>query len=93
MLSRLRMTVDDCIVEYLSLGGRVFGKPRHFHQLVGPLVWLERTKYDAARLENVVHEVLGRRGERVERNGHFKSEEGLCRTLVIGTLLILHSYC
>ena len=91
MLSRLRMSVDDCIAEYLALGGQVFGKPRHFHQLIWPLAWLDRTKYNATKLENAIHQVLERRGERVERNGYFKSEEGLCRTLVNSILLILNS--
>ncbi|KAF8537718.1 hypothetical protein BDD12DRAFT_717299, partial [Trichophaea hybrida] len=28
MLGRLRMSVDDCLTEYNTLGSQVFGKPR-----------------------------------------------------------------
>ncbi len=81
MLGRLRMSVDDCIDEYLRLGGRVFGKPRHFHQLVKPLIWVDRTKYDAKIFEDVIQDVTERRGK-IGGGSRFKSEPGLCKTCV-----------
>jgi hypothetical protein len=88
MLSRLRMTVDDCIQEYLNLGGRIFGKPRRIHQLVKPLFWLNRTKYDAKVLENVIQDVTNRRGNK-GGGSCFEGEPDLCRRLVIRLLLTL----
>ena len=81
MLSRFRMTVEDCITEYVNLGGRVFGKPRHFHELIKPLYWINRTKYDARKFVDVINAVTERRGK---RNGgsRFESDADLCRTLV-----------
>lgn len=79
MLSRLRMTVDDCIEEYVNLGGKIFGKPRHVHQLIRPLFWMPRTKYDANKLRDIVRLVTERRGRR-DGGSHFVSDQDLCRT-------------
>ena len=75
------MTVDDCITEYLNLGGEIFGKPRHFHELITPLFWINRTKYDANKFVKVINDVTGRRGK---RNGgsRFENDADLCRTFV-----------
>jgi hypothetical protein len=81
MLSRLRMTVEDCITEYVNLGGEIFGKPRHFHELIRPLYWINRTKYDARKLVDVINDVTGRRGKRGS-GSRFESDADLCRTLV-----------
>jgi hypothetical protein len=83
MLSRLRMSVDDCIHEYLNLGGKVFGKPRHLYALVLPLWRFKRTKYDAEILKDVIDDVAHRHGRHNDTNNFFKSEEGLCRTSVV----------
>jgi hypothetical protein len=88
MLSRLRMSVDDCIEEYLTLGGEIFGKPRHFHQLQKPLLWWNRTKYDAEVFKKVIQDVTGRRGRRGDESNRFASEPGLCSTSVIKTVII-----
>jgi len=81
MLSRLRMTVEDCITEYINLGGKIFGKPRHFHELVTPLFWINRTKYKAKKFVKVINDVTERRGK---RNGgsRFENDADLCRTFV-----------
>ena len=82
MLSRLRMTVDDCIKEYEDLAGSVFGNARIFHQTFLPTVWLKRPKYDAATLETVITGVLRRRGEICpDLDGSlFKTGRDMCRT-------------
>jgi hypothetical protein len=82
MLSRLRMPVDDCIDEYINLGGSIFGKPRHFHELIKPLYWINRTKYNADRLVRVINDVTERRGKR-DGDTRFESDADLCRTWVI----------
>jgi hypothetical protein len=76
------MPVDDCIEEYKKLGGRIFGKPRHFHELIRPLYWIGRTKYDAIRLVDVINDVIERRGKR-DGDTRFESDADLCRTWVI----------
>jgi hypothetical protein len=75
------MTVEDCIEEYENLGGNIFGKPRHFHELIKPLFWINRTKYDARKFVKVIQDVTERRGK---RNGgsRFESDADLCRTFV-----------
>lgn len=81
MLSRLRMTVEDCITEYANLGGGIFGKPRHFHELIRPLYWINRTKYDPKKFVKVINDVTERRGKRGS-GSRFESDADLCRTLV-----------
>lgn len=81
MLSRLRMNIEDCLLEYRTLGDRVFGSPRKV-SVRGPFPWL-REKFNHKKLEAVVKEVIERRaivepGEMAEH--HFKSEEKRCRT-------------
>jgi hypothetical protein len=75
------MTVEDCIAEYLNLGGNIFGKPRYFHELMPPFFWINRTKYNAKNFVNVINDVTERRGK---RNGgsRFESDADLCRTFV-----------
>ena len=61
MLGRLRMNVDDCIKEYETLGGKVFGKSRWFHLRSIPPFWLPREKYNHNRLEGVIQSLVDRR--------------------------------
>jgi hypothetical protein len=84
MLSRFRMTVDDCIWEYENLAGKVFGKARMFHQMFVPTFWLKRPKYDADELEMVIKGVARRRGEISGSNdaATFSTKKELCRTYV-----------
>jgi hypothetical protein len=83
MLGRFRMTVQDCLFEYESLGGEIFGKPRIFTQLrffVG-----NRTKYKSAVLKKVLESVTARRSElllETDSRITFPSKRGLCKTLV-----------
>lgn len=79
MLSRLRMTVDDCITEYESLGQKIFGNPRPF--AYGAVLW---HKFDHRVLKEVIRSVAERHGENSEEfELTFPSDEDLCRTLVM----------
>lgn len=75
MLSRFRMTVDDCIDEYKSLGGKVFGHPRPMAK--GAILW---HKFSAQKLEQVIQNVTSRHSEAPDFEATFPSDEDLCRT-------------
>ena len=55
MLSRLRMTVDDCLKEYKTLGERIFGHPRRMAK--GGFPW---HRFSARVLEDVIRDVTSR---------------------------------
>lgn len=57
MLQRFRMTVNECMLEYMNLGGQVFGQPRPY------IIRNLQPKFDANILERVIKEVCKRRGE------------------------------
>lgn len=79
MLSRLRMTVDDCITEYKTLGQKVFGNPRPL--AFGAIMW---HKFDHRVLRDVIQTVTTRHKEKSEEYElDFPSDEDLCRTLVM----------
>lgn len=78
MLSRLRMTVDNCIDEYKCLGEKVFGNPRPM-ALKGAILW---HKFSAQALEQVIKDVTSRHSEAREFEATFPSDEDLCRTVV-----------
>ena len=81
LLGRFRMTVQDCIEEYKTLGEDVFGNPRFFCTLNFGLG--DRPRYKASRLEKVFKEVSARRNEYLpepERSITFPSGRGLCKT-------------
>lgn len=90
MLSRLRMSVDDCISEYVTLGSQVFGNPRHFYSLSLPLIIRNRTKYNTDYLDDALQDVITRRGRKEGIKGSegtnrlaFRSEnESFCKTFV-----------
>ncbi|KAL8942731.1 MAG: hypothetical protein Q9216_001479 [Gyalolechia sp. 2 TL-2023] len=78
MLSRLRMTVDDCIAEYKTLGQKIFGHPRPL--AFGAILW---HKFDHRVLEHVLQDAIQRHSEDSEEfESEFPSDEDLCRTLV-----------
>ena len=79
MLGRLRMSIDDCIAEYETLGPKVFAHPRWFH-LRSPLFW-PRDKYNHRSLEKAIREVIDRRSPFVAGGDkNFTSDENRCRT-------------
>ena len=55
MLSRLRMSVDECLEEYEALGDKIFGHPRPFPNK--GLMW---HKFDHKRLEEAIREVTSK---------------------------------
>lgn len=75
MLSRFRMTVEDCITEYKSLGERIFGHPRPIGKYA--ILW---HKFSAQALEQVIQEVTSRHCEARDLEATFPSDEDLCRT-------------
>jgi hypothetical protein len=84
MLGRLRMTVDQCIDEYETLAGEVFGNPRKLHlRTCGPFV--PREKYNHHALEKFVKSVTKKRvvpqdPNDIPRPLLFDSPEDLCKT-------------
>ncbi len=82
MLGRLRMSIDDCIAEYETLGPKVFAHSRWFH-FRSPLFW-PRDKYDHRSLEKAIREVIDRRSPFVAGGDKsFASDENRCRTYEI----------
>ncbi|KAL9127861.1 MAG: hypothetical protein Q9217_003352 [Psora testacea] len=83
MLSRFRMTVPDCKMEYEKLGQEVFGNPRKIYTLrfgVG-----NRYKYNAKTLEKVLQDISRRRIDLAAGDFDkitFPSGKGLCTTCV-----------
>ncbi len=72
MLSRFRMTVDDCIKEYKTLGERIFGHPRPM--TIGGLPW---NRFSAKVLENVIRDVTSRHNKPSDTFGnHYGMERG-----------------
>lgn len=80
MLGRFRMTVPDCLHEYQSLGGEIFGNPRFFTQIRFGLG--HRTKYNGGKLKRVFEEVTARRSEQTDSRITFPFKRGLCKTYV-----------
>lgn len=77
MLQRLRMTVDECIKEYKTLGEQVFGHPRSFSK--GAIL---RQKFDHRALEKAVQDVTTKYGEPSEYQRNYAMEsinDDMCR--------------
>ncbi|KAL9090907.1 MAG: hypothetical protein Q9165_005115 [Trypethelium subeluteriae] len=88
MLGRFRMSVPDCLEEYRSLAGRIFGK-RRFAPITRTLVANRpvRSKYNHKILEEIFKDVARRRernfDEELYHHGQlFRSEKGICGTFV-----------
>lgn len=79
MLGRLRMTVDDCIKEFETLGDKIFGESRWF-SVRGPFPAL-RDKYNGEKLAKVVRDVVRKYtpGSK-DIQGPFASDPRMCRT-------------
>ena len=74
MLSRFRMTVDECIKEYKTLGAKVFGNPRPLAK--GAVLW---HKFNCSHFEDVIKDVTERCSEPGEFGGRYAMDEDLCR--------------
>lgn len=79
MLGRLRMTVDDCIKEYETLGEAVFGNPRP--PSMKGLLW---HKFNSDDLRQVIENVTRRRAE-IQNNGQvmYPCPWNRCQTVVL----------
>lgn len=76
MLSRFRMSVNDCITEYKSLGRKVFAHPRPL--LMGGLSW---HKFSAQPLTAAIQDVTNRHCFKLGSFGvQFPSDPDFCRT-------------
>lgn len=71
MLSRFRMTVDDCIEEYKTLGKKIFGHPRRM--AIGGFPW---HRFKARVLEDVIRDVTSRHNV---QSDDFESRYGMDR--------------
>ncbi|KAL9091324.1 MAG: hypothetical protein Q9165_004958 [Trypethelium subeluteriae] len=80
-LGRFRMTVQDSLDEYRSLGDAVFGHPRMLTQR--NVVVIKRPKYRATRLKEVVKDVTERRSE-FQSHGTplLPLNEGVCQVCI-----------
>jgi hypothetical protein len=79
MLSRLRMSVADCITEYKDLGGKVFGHPRPLPNK--GIVW---HKFSSDKLHAVIEDVVQRNHTKTNQFRHmYPSDKDLCRTWVL----------
>ena len=80
MLSRLRMTVDDCIREYKALGDKIFGHPRPIP--TGGTMW---HKFDCKIFERVIRDVTARYSERSQFESHYsmdRMDQDMCQWCV-----------
>ena len=84
MLGRLRMNIDDCISDYETLGGKVFGHSRWVH--VRSLLWYPRDKYNHKNVENVIKDVVDHRVPKIHKfpgGQNFAFDENRCRSVVL----------
>ncbi|KAH7317221.1 acyl transferase/acyl hydrolase/lysophospholipase, partial [Rhexocercosporidium sp. MPI-PUGE-AT-0058] len=87
MLGQLRMSIDECIDAYRTLGEEVFRKPR-LASIRGPIPWL-RPKFSHMKLEGVLHGIVQRHSGLASPlgpapgNQPFRSPPGFCQTLVV----------
>ena len=80
MLARLRMTVDECIGEYKTLGEKIFGHPRPISS--GGTLW---HKLDCKVFEKVIRDVTARYSERSLFENHYamdRSDQDMCQWYV-----------
>jgi hypothetical protein len=88
MISRLRMTADDCLEEYRTLGIDVFDKPRPL--TMKSLLW---DKFNWRRLHKAIEFVTLRHCENPHVRAKLLSPEDICLTQVYLTLLIDQRQC
>jgi len=64
MLGRLRMTLDECEAAYLELSSRIFTRARNKANITGRVYdFLQANgKFDAKPLEDIIKDVLRKRG-------------------------------
>lgn len=76
------MSVNDCLEEYKTLAGLVFGHPRLIHHAGRLGILVTRNKYATTNLETAIKDVIRRRGEANHDHDDamlFRTHKGLCR--------------
>ncbi|KAI0450266.1 acyl transferase/acyl hydrolase/lysophospholipase [Xylaria acuta] len=92
LLSRFRMTVEDCLKEYEIMAGTIFGYPRVIHKMNTLVRW---NKYSTKNLEQAIKQVIERRVQvRIEDDTEplFQTEIDTCRGVVLATKLELGTF-
>ncbi|KAK4224829.1 acyl transferase/acyl hydrolase/lysophospholipase [Podospora fimiseda] len=89
MLGRFRMSAHDCLREYETLAGVIFGHPRPLNEMsvLGAIGLVKKTKFKTDMLESAIKDVVKRRGERpLHRDDAeemvFGTPRGLCRAII-----------
>ena len=87
MLGRLRMTVDECIVEYKTLSPNIFTKIRRMKvgiRFQGKPDLVIKDRFDHKAIETGIQALLTKRG--IDPEALFKetSNESKCMTYVLG---------
>ena len=77
MLSRLRMSVEECMLNYKSVAGQIFTRSRKLHPVLH-----YRTKYDSRYLERALKEIVASNvaNDVNGDQGSLKSDDDLCKT-------------
>ena len=86
MLSRLRMTVDECIDEYKTLGDKVFGHPRMFSS--GGTLW---HKLDCKVFEKVIRDVTAKYCEKTTFESNYamdRMDQDMCQWYVNASVVL-----
>lgn len=81
MIGRLRMSIDDYMRNYETLGAKVFGKSRWFSFRFSPFYW-PREIYDHRVLQSVVEAVVWENAFKLagfSGGRSFASDESRCR--------------
>ena len=86
MLSRLRMTVDECIDEYKTLGDKVFGHPRIVSS--GGILW---HKLNCKVFEEVLKDVTAKYCEKTRFESNYameRTDQDMCQWYVNGSVIL-----
>ncbi|KAI9777994.1 MAG: hypothetical protein M1816_004291 [Peltula sp. TS41687] len=89
MLGRIRMSIDDALAQYDTVGNQVFGNPRMLHRRFSILNYV-KPKYRSRDMKKAVLEVVRkglddelRQWETHEEDTSLESDPAQCRTLAI----------
>ncbi|KAJ8125377.1 hypothetical protein O1611_g8262 [Lasiodiplodia mahajangana] len=91
LLSRFRMTVDDCLEEYRRMAGAVFGHPKLIYSMK---FGVGGNKFSRNCLDRAIKEVIGRRAEKRTDDFSeflFQTEIDTCRGIVLASVVDHHA--
>jgi hypothetical protein len=81
MLSRLKMSVDECIEEYREIGGEIFGRPRKELFTIPPALRYKFVTKNTLKVEQLFKGMIDcKKDTGSVDEEHFASSEGSCRT-------------